>query len=525
MPSADVIIVGSGAAGTFAAYALRGKGVLVLDVGHTPPAGALEGNFYDLRRARSDLFEEWIGPGFESLHNVFHPYLTPKLKAPRMKFVVQDAARLSPVKSRGFDAVMSFAAGGLANAWGAGLYRCADRDLDGFPIGPGDLDPYYDAITEKIGISGGDDDLGPFFGPARGLQPPLRLDGNGEKFLRRYRNRRESLNRGGLFVGRPRLAVLTREHDGRAAYGYDALEFFRPNDGAVYTPAFTLKQMIERGEIAYRPGVLVERYREDGDGIVVTARELASGETLEFSAGRLILAAGALNTAKIVLKSNDDCAAKLPLLDNAVSYVPLIDPTRVGAALEREFYAAAMLNAIYSGPLYPSPIQMTLYGVAGVLRSDFLFDFPLSARGAIAAAKYLTPALIVAQLFYPDRPTPANYLRLTPAGELELAYEPKRLGALEAHLLKLFRRLGYFGAARLCKFLAPGSSFHYAGALPMKAAPSGRYETGTNGRLAGTRGVYVADAANFSALPSKNHTFTMMANAMRIAAEVGRSLG
>ena len=39
---------------------------------------------------------------------------------------------------------------------------------------------------------------------------------------------------------------------------------------------------------------------------------------------------------------------------------------------------------------------MTLYGVVGTLRSDYLFDFPLSVRGNIAAARYLTPALLLA---------------------------------------------------------------------------------------------------------------------------------
>ena len=58
----------------------------------------------------------------------------------------------------------------------------------------------------------------------------------------------------------------------------------------------------------------------------------------------------------------------------------------------------------------------------------------------------------------------------------------------------------------------------------MKATPTTPYQTDSSGRLAGTAGVYIADAANFSALPSKNHSFTMMANAMRIAAQVERSL-
>jgi choline dehydrogenase-like flavoprotein len=526
MVSADVIIVGSGAAGTFAAYALRGRGVLVLDVGVTPPACSLCGNLYDIRRTPDsvDLFAELIGARFESLHNVFHPYLSPKLKAPRMKFVIDANERLSPVRSRNFDAVMSFAAGGLANAWGAGLYRFTDEDLAGFLISARELEPYYDAITEKIGINGADDDLAPFFGSTRGLLPPLNIDSSGKSFLARYRRRRALLNRAGFYVGRPRLAVLTREHDGRGAHRYEALEFFRPDNPSVYTPAFTLREMIRNSEIRYEAGLLVEHYRESEAGVAVTAREVATGRTREFTAKRLILAAGALNTAKIALRSNDDYDTRLPLLDNAVSYVPLFDPLRIGATLEPEFYAAAMLNAIYAGPHHPSPIQMTLYNLCGTLRSDFLFDFPLAARGNLCAAKYLTPALLVAQLFYPDEPAPRNYLRLCPSGELELCYESKELGALEAYLLGLFRRIGYFGFARLCRYLAPGNSFHYAGGLPMKSAPHGRYETDKDGKLTKTQCVYVADAAGFPALPSKNHSFTLMANAMRVATKVGRSL-
>jgi choline dehydrogenase-like flavoprotein len=526
MLTANVIIVGSGAAGVAAAYALRKKGVLMLDVGATAPTSALHGNFYALKKNPGgvDLFRALIGDEFESLHNVFRPYRTPKLKAPGMKFIVERAARLAPVATDGFDATLSFAAGGLANAWGAGLYRATDRDLKDFPIAARDLDPYYDALTEKIGLSGADDDLGRYFGPARGLLPPLDLDANGAALLRRYARRRVALNATGFYLGRPRLAVLTRSHAGRPAYGYEALEFFRAANPSVYTPAITLQEMIARGEIAYAPGVLVERYGEEPDGVRVVARALPGGGRRDFTARRLILAAGALGTAKIALASNDDHASRLPLLDNAVSYLPLIDPRRIGAALEKEFFPAAMLNAVYDGPGWPEPVQMTLYGAAGTLRSDFLFDFPLPARDAIAAAKYLTPALVIAQLFYPDAPAPANYLRLTPAGALEIGYEGKKLGALEPRILRLFRRLGYFGLAQLCKYLAPGSSFHYAGPLPMRLAPRGRYETDRSGRLTGTRCVYVADAANFPTLPSKNHSFTMMANSMRVATEVARTI-
>lgn len=527
MISADIIIVGAGAAGVFAAFQLRGHRVLVLDVGHGPDGPALSGNLFDLRKGRgidsARLADELLGPKFESLHNVFHSYLTPKLKAPRMRFVTRDADRLSPVDAQGFSAALSFAKGGLANAWGAGLYRFTTSDFADFPIGLTDLEPYYDVITEKVGISGTDDDLSRFFGSARALQPPVRINANSRRLLAGYARHRKAVNRKGLYIGRPRLAVLTRNHDGRRAYSYEGLEFFRPHDPAVYTPAHTLDQMIGRGEISYRSKTLVEYYVENDTGVTVFGRDVGSGSSVTAVAKRLILAAGALNTAKLVLRSRHDCSSSLPLLDNSISYLPLVDPWGIGAPLEKEMYSGAQLNAVYA-PGSGDTMQMTLYGVAGALRSDYLVDFPLSLRGDIAAAKYLSPALTLVQMFYPDRPRSANRLRLSPEGRLVLHYERQLMGEVESQLIPIFRRLGYLGSVALCRYLEPGNSFHYAGALPMVKSPTGPYQTDREGRLWGTRAVYVADAASFPALPAKNHSFTMMANAMRVAAHVERNL-
>jgi hypothetical protein len=54
-----------------------------------------------------------------------------------MRFITENAAKLSPMRSNNFDAVMSFAAGGLAGAW-AGLYRYNEHDLV-VPVAPRDL--------------------------------------------------------------------------------------------------------------------------------------------------------------------------------------------------------------------------------------------------------------------------------------------------------------------------------------------------------------------------------------------------
>jgi choline dehydrogenase-like flavoprotein len=526
MPDADIIVVGSGPSGAFAAYALRGRNVLVLDVGHRAGPSTLQANLYDVRRGsageRVDTFAELIGPEFESLHNVFHRYVSPKLKGPQMRFVTRDADRLAPVSSEAVDHDISLAAGGMANAWGAGLYPFSASDFDGYPIGLADIEPYYRAIVAKVGVSGMDDDLSRFFGAAEGLQPPVDLPSIGRTLLGRYAAKRDVLNRKGLYVGRPRLAVLTQDHDGRHRYRYEALEFFRPNDRAVYNPSYTLDEMIQRHEIRYQPQVMVERFSEH-DGVVhVHARDARSGEPRDFQCRRLILAAGTLNTTRIVLQSGSDVASELPLLDTPLSYIPLVDPWSIGAGLDQAAYSAAMLSAIYVGDRASRPLQLTLYAALGTLRSDYLFDFPLSMRGSLAAARYVTPALLVAQATYPDD-SPSIFVRLGAEGRLQLRSAATATAGIEAHLLRLFRTIGYYGLAGLCRRLRPGSSYRFAGSLPMRAEP-GRYQTSRDGLLHGARAVFVADAAVLNRLPSKNHSFTMMANAMRIADAVGRTL-
>ncbi len=523
----DAIIVGSGAAGVMAAWALQGKRVLVLDVGRQstgmPGIGSdWSANLYDERRRRSDLFDFLIGEKFESLHNLHRKPVSLKLKAPMMQYIAGDAESLSPVRSANFDAVMSFAAGGLANAWGAGVYRFTSRDLEGFPVRQSELDPFYDELTRHIGVSGANDDLIRFFGEDKELQPPLELSRFALDLLAGYQRRRSHFATSGVSIGRTRLAVLTRPHRGRQPYGYGNFEFFRSHDPAVYNPAYTLSELIDGNRIGYQPERLVVGYTETEQGVEVVARNPATGAAETFRARTLILAAGALNSAKLVLASNNDHETHLPWLDNPMSCVPLFRLRHIGWKLDNRDSSMGQLNVIheYRGTV----LQGSVYGAAGPLRSDILFDLPFSITANASLMRRMAAATGLLMMFYPADPHPGNYLRLAEDGTLELNYSaaaaggPAR-GAAEKELIRVFRKIGFYTAAALCQYPPMGSSIHYAGTLPMRESP-GRYQLYPDGRLQGTRNVYVADGACFPRLPAKNLTFTIMANAMRIASRI-----
>ena len=163
----DVIIAGSGAAGTFSAYSLRGLKTLVLDVGHKPPLESIAGNWYDLKNKETH-FNKIIGPRFESLNDIEFRKLTPTAKAPLMRYVIKKSKYAPGILSEEFSPTVSYAEGGLANIWGAQVYRFNNQDLKGYPITSEELGPFYDELIKHIGVSGSTDDLAQFFGGTSG---------------------------------------------------------------------------------------------------------------------------------------------------------------------------------------------------------------------------------------------------------------------------------------------------------------------------------------------------------------------
>lgn len=523
----DLIVVGSGAAGTWAARQASREGLrtVVLDVGRRPPSSPLlAGHFFDLRRNDPRAADFLIGAEFESLASVVGGYTSPKLRSPRFSFVTNGARDFGPVVGAGFEAVQSFARGGLANAWGAGAYRYTAEDLRPFPLPVGALDPFYDELTREIGISGVADDLASHFGSTESLQPPLELDRMGKRLLQGYERRRSAFQAQGFTIGRPRLAALSRPLPGREACPYDNLSFWEPRLSYLYTPGLTLDGLVAAGKVEYAGERLVLGFEEKEAHVEVRLRPAGGGAEEVLSCRRLILAAGALNSARLVLASHADRQTRLPLLDNQPSMVPFVHPLLVGEACDRTSHGLGQLNVVYRGRASRGYVQGTYYSYTSLLGSEVVLDFPLTARGGVAACRYLLPAFSLVTFFYADEGSPSNGVRLGAEGELIFSYTPTtRPGEVERHFIAQMRGLGFLSHPVLMKVPGPGQGIHYAGTLPMGRSDV-RYGTEPSGRLRGTRAVYVADAAVFPSLPAKNHTLTIMANAMRVATQVTASL-
>jgi hypothetical protein len=306
------------------------------------------------------------------------------------------------------------------------LYRFVKEDLFGFPYPVVELEPYFDRLTQEIGICGADDDLTPFFGAPSDLLPPLKPSFNAEHIYRRYESKRERLNSRKLRIGRPRAGVLSVAKDDRPPCNYSNLEFWQEQP-YFYTPAITLRKLIADRRVEYRPGVLVASWSETADGVIVTGTDLATGQAITFEGKTLLLAAGAINTAKIVLKSRGDHTTRLPVLENPVLQVPFILPASIGRRLDTRCFGLVQLNLVWESPEWSRYLQGSFIELTAPMRAEFFGRFPLSAHANLALMRTLLPAMILLQLYFPAEAQAPSHLQLKEDGRLRIEGQPHRI--------------------------------------------------------------------------------------------------
>jgi len=332
-----------------------------------------------------------------------------------------------------------------------------------------------------------------------------------------YAKYRKKGPRDGIRVGRARIAALTREHAGRPVYRHDASEFFEEST-ALYSPRYTLDRLISEDRVVVEDGVLVERWEETEEGIRVWARSTREDTLRSFEGRKLLLAAGAINTSRIVLQSAKDFETTLPLFENPAIQFPLVMPRFLGSRLETDAFGLVQLNLVWDSIRYGMRLQGSLMEITSPSRAEFFSGFPYCARSNLALVRRMLPGMIVMQLFFPGEGQAPARLSLGNGGALRITGEPNRLDLTGlGPLLQFLRSLGAYTVPRLLVRVPTGHAVHYACTLPSKAEPE-RYQCYPDGRLYGTRGVYVADSASFAQLSAKNMSFAMMANAMRVAA-------
>jgi hypothetical protein len=274
---------------------------------------------------------------------------------------------------------------------------------------------------------------------------------------------------------------------------------------------------------AYEGNTLVTHFEERGDDIVVTALDVRDFTQRRYVCRRLVLASGVLGTARIVLRSNG-ARGSLPLLCNDYTYVPSLVFPRLGRAMPERTHSLTQL--VLFNERAPDDVAVgTIFSYRSLLLFRLLREMPLGVRDARILMQYLLSGFIIAGFDHPQAASAGKRVWLEPdassptSDRLAIDYD---LTDAERHdhreresgFARVLRTIGAWPIRRVHPPL--GSSIHYAGTLPFDDDER-PMTLARDGRLHGTRNVFVADASGFTFLPAKPVTLSAMANAHLVA--------
>ena len=565
-PQFDVAIIGSGASGVNAAFELVEQGfkVAMVDVGLRPTGATLAldqpgtGMPYQHLRDESspeqqaDLF--W-GTSREQIRSA--DLASDNKLPPSRKYVLAGADQLAPYHSSDFVLNQSFAAGGLAEGWGAGAVPFPVEDLDGTGLDYAQLLSAYETVAKRIGVSGNNQDaLSQRLGEAPWLQSPLSLDPSANELLKRFHRNQAQFQDQGFSLGQSHLAIASTDASelvgARGTHRYDQMEYWVNTDGSVFRPHYMLDALKLRENFTYFDQTLALSFASQEQSVTVNLQRVDSstqqvipGSEHQLNARHLMLAAGTLETGRLAAVGLGLPDARLPVLSNPYRYVPCLNTNGLfnGGAQQgkkdAQRFELSQLGALYAPQgLGKTKVYCSFFSYRAMLTSKLLREAPLPVRRGRQILQAMLPHLNIVTLLHDDRvDLDHKFATLGQNQRLQITYKESEQEAqdhqrLDRQTLGHFRKLGLWALKKVVR--QPGSSIHYAGSLPMaqhgtiagqpKLDP--RLTTTAEHRLrgAGHDNVWVIDGASLPLQSAVPPTFTHMAFALRAARVLSESL-
>lgn len=508
----------------------------MIDVGvQTPPTPLPARNFVELKQYLDNPVHYFLGDNFKAAVLPEHNQRLEYYNLPAAKGYVFETPKHFRYETYGLHPRVSFATGGLAEAWTAGCYPLNDAELSDFPFGYRDLEPHYGEVARRIGIGGEEDDLAEYFPHHEYLSAPVALDESSEILLARYEKRRNALTTNlKIRMGRSRQAVLATGMESRDGCRYCGRCLWGCPNGALYTPSLTFRDCAAYAKFSYRPGYFASHFHVVSGSIDhVVAYPVKGGNRQTFCADAYVLACGTLSTSNLFLRSIYKSAGEIicltGLTDNRQVLVPFLNLGMLGHSYKTDCYqyhqlAIGMVSE--SGKYIHG--QVTPLKTATV--HPFIQNLPLDLKAALGVFSDLRSSLGVLNLNFCDQRRDENYLTLkqtssTERGEqwpeLSIYYVPPAgektvIRSTLARIRRFFYKLGAPVLPGLTRLRPMGSSVHYSGTLPMTREKKSLCVS-ENCQSYDIQNLFVVDGAAMPYLPAKNLTFTLMANAVRVA--------
>jgi len=521
-----IAVIGSGLAAVSAAEALIERGIIpiILDVGETLDSATAA----VVKTLSQQSPDQWRSEDRELITR--NPTVANKTTFPLKlafgsDFFYGHSTAENPIRGEGGLPPLSFAKGGFSVGWGSSVMPPADCDLIDWPIKFSELGQYFDRALAGKPYSVADDGLSINFPTLTTSFNSLRLTPGNHSLLVDLRQAK-LLAKDRLVFGQSRLMVRTKDDVNGTCCQYCGNCMSGCVYNALYKSSCTIEFLQSAGKIDYRPGHVVSTLMDDRDGVTVKGVTKA-GENFELRFDRVFLAAGALNTTRIVLQSKKLYGKTVSLRSTVAFIAPMLRFKRSKLTWPNAFtlpgiileYKARKVSGHWIHCQISTPNELVLQRLG----------LNVGQKGIITRIKtFLAEHLVLALGNLHSTHGNGYDIRLeNDNGKNVLVYSRQngdlsRVAIKEAvlELLRIGSKIKCFPLLPLVQNSIVSGGYHVGGSLPMKMVPIEETDTDVFGTPKGWHSVHVVDSSIFPSLPGTTIGLLSMANAFRIASEV-----
>jgi choline dehydrogenase-like flavoprotein len=421
----------------------------------------------------------------------------------------------------------SLALGGLSNVWGAAMLPFRESDIPDWPIQRSDLEEHYRAATQIMDISVRRDGLEELF-PVYAANPvALKPSGQGGLLLKNLERHRDVLRARGWHFGQSRLAIRAADSPRGIGCVYCGQCMTGCVYDCIYNSADTVRELRANKNFQYEGDVIVTKLRESSGAVSIEGFHRTSGQGLSFGTGRAYLASGVIPTAQILLRSQNAFDQPLKLRDSQYFLFPIILARRVRDVQAEALYTLSQVFLELNHPrISRRSVHLQIYTYSDLIASAVQHSLgPLKMF-----TRQILERLVIVQGYLHSDDSATIEMTLRRNGEkdllqLEPRLNPETSGTIKrvlGEVLKQFRALRGIAVPPMLQIARPGRGFHCGGSFPMRVQPA-NFESNCLGQPFGWNRVHVVDASVFPTVPATTITFSVMANAHRIASQTASS--
>lgn len=431
----------------------------------------------------------------------------------------------APITNDGNLPPFSYALGGLSVGWGAAVLPPQACDIADWPVDVDELNKYCEIVLEDLPYSSSDDGLSLNFPVLTAATNALELS-QAEKHLLEGFKKASILKKDELVFGQARLLVNPASSGKNVGCKYCGQCMSGCVYKSIYKASDEIKNLHESGDINYISGCLVDSLSEEGEKVTVKYFD-SDGKLTSTVFDRVFLAAGAVNSARVVLNSLGMFNQEVQLKTRGGFVMPIFSLRKLAGSWPKCNTQPGIFLEL-KGRVLKHWVHVQISTENELLLQKL--NIEADAKGIVAHLKrFIASHIVLTFVNYHSDHAGRYKLWLTPSfgsKNTNCLHSSHRksfpqlsvLLASSFKLLSLFVRIGCIPLFPLAKLNS--GAYHVGGTLPMKAQPSGILDTDDLGRISAWKYIHIVDTSVFPSLPGTTIGLLTMANAYRIVAKI-----